>query len=444
MKTLLKTFLIALRNLNRQKRRTFLLGGAIAFGITIVTLINGFAGSFVENVSENFSNILAGHIFVQGVEKTADGKEQWRIADDDILLEIMAEQEMPVTFVSKRSEFTGALIFQGESIRQTVVGVDWDEERYLRERLVLIEGEFENMLATNDRGERNGIILTETIAEALNVELGERIIARMRTIAGQQNVGEFVLAGVSYDPGLFGQLSAYADLSYVNELLTLQPKQYQTLGIFLTDLGLIDQEADQYFEKLGRRVDVFERNTEEEGENPVEALFEQADEEMWSGVRYRLFTLNDVLSEVDEIVRLLNGAALVILLVLFVIIMVGITNTFRMIMYERVKEIGTMRALGMQRERVQILFLLEAFLLAMGGVLFGLVVAGIIMLIMSQIFLGLDSAIFILLKNGYFTFTIRPLQVAMNAGIVAGLTILAAFIPSRKAALMPPVDALRA
>jgi ABC-type lipoprotein release transport system permease subunit len=32
----------------------------------------------------------------------------------------------------------------------------------------------------------------------------------------------------------------------------------------------------------------------------------------------------------------------------------------------------------------------------------------------------------------------------MNAGIVAGLTILAAFIPSRKAALMPPVDALRA
>jgi len=444
VKTLLKTFLIALRNLNRQKRRTFLLGGAIAFGIAIVTLINGFAGSFVENVSENFSNILAGHIFVQGVEKTADGKETWRIADDDILLGIMAEQEMPVTFVSKRSEFTGALIFQGESIRQTVVGVDWDEEQYLRERLVLLEGEFENMLVTNDRGERNGIILTATIAEALNVELGERIIARMRTVAGQQNVGEFVVAGVSYDPGLFGQLSAYADLSYVNDLLTLQPKQYQTLGIFLTDLGLIDEEADRYFEELGRQVSVFERNTEEDGENPVEALFEQADEETWSGVRYRLFTLNDVLSEVDEIVRLLNGAALVILLVLFVIIMVGITNTFRMIMYERVKEIGTMRALGMQRARVQVLFLLEAFLLAMGGVVFGLAVAGVIMLILSQIFLGLDSPIFILLKNGYFTFRILPLQVAMNAGIVAGLTILAAFVPSRKAALMPPVDALRA
>jgi putative ABC transport system permease protein len=439
-----KTILIALRNLNRQKRRSFLLGGAIAFGITIVTLINGFAGSFVENVSENFSNLLAGHIFVEGVEKTDTGREYRRIADADTLLEIVTELEMPVTFFSRRSEFTGALIFQGESIRQSIVGVDWAEEQYFRERLVLVEGSFDNMLRVNDRGERNGVIITEAIAEALNVEVGDRILSRMRTVVGQQNVGEFVLAGISYDPGLFGQLAAYADLSYVNELLTLERDQSQTVGIFLTDIGLIDNEAERYFEQLSRRVNVFERDTQEEGENPVEALFEQADEQTWTGVKYRLYTLNDVLSEVDEIVRLLNGAALVILLILFVIIMVGITNTFRMIMYERVKEIGTMRALGMQRPRVQILFLLEALLLAMGGVIAGLVFAGIVMLILSQINLGLDSGIFILLKNGYFTFTLRPLQVLMNAGIVAGLTILAAFLPSRKAALMPPVDALRA
>lgn len=440
----MKIVLIALRNLNRQKRRTFLLGGAIAFGITIVTLINGFAGSFVENVSENFSNLLAGHIFVEGVEKTPTGREYRRVADDDVILDIVEDLDMPVTFVSRRSEFTGALIFQGESIRQSVVGLDWDDEQYFRERLVLTQGSFDNMVQTNDRGERNGIILTEAIVEALNVELGDRIIARMSTIAGQQNVGEFVLAGISYDPGLFGQLAAYADLSYVNELLTLNPTDSQNIGVFLTNLGLIDAEAERYYAELSSRLDTFEREVQEEGVNPVEALFEQAEEQTWTGVRYRLYTLNDILSEVDEIVRLLNGAALVILLILFVIIMVGITNTFRMIMYERVKEIGTVRALGMQRLRVQVLFLLEAFFLAMGGVFAGLVLAGIIMLILSQINLGLDSAIFILLKNGYFTFTVRPVQVLLNGGIVAILTIAAAFLPSRKAALMPPVDALRA
>lgn len=440
----MKTILIALRNLSRQKRRTFLLGGAIAFGITIVTLINGFAGSFVENVSENFSNLLAGHIFVEGVEKTATGREYRRVPDFDVLLDIIEDLDMPVTFVSRRSEFTGALIFQGESIRQSVVGLDWAKEEYFRERLVLLEGDFDNMLKKNDRGQRNGIILTDAIAQALNVELGDRIIARMRTVNGQQNVGEFVVAGISYDPGLFGQLSAYADLSYVNELLTLDPNDSQNIGMFLTDIGLIDAQADRFYREMSKRLDAFEREVQEDGENPVEALFEQADEQSWTGVRYRLFTLNDILSEVDEIVRLLNGAALVILLVLFVIIMVGITNTFRMIMYERVKEIGTMRALGMQRPRVQTLFLLEAFFLAMGGVLAGLVLASIIMLILSRINLGLDSAIFILLKNGYFTFTVRPVQVLLNGGIVGILTIAAAFLPSRKAALMPPVDALRA
>ena len=130
-------------------------------------------------------------------------------------------------------------------------------------------------------------------------------------------------------------------------------------------------------------------------------------------------------------------------MVLFVIIMVGITNTFRMIMYERVREIGTMRALGMQQDRVLGSFLLEALFLALGGVVAGLAVAGAIMLILGQIYLGLDSPIFILLKNGYFTFTVLPWQVALNTGIVTSLTILAAFFPSRKAARMKPVDALR-
>ena len=65
----MKNIIMALRNLNRQKKRTLLLGGAIAFGLMIVTLLNGFAGSFIENVSENFSHLMAGHIFIDGVEK---------------------------------------------------------------------------------------------------------------------------------------------------------------------------------------------------------------------------------------------------------------------------------------------------------------------------------------------------------------------------------------
>lgn len=440
----MKTVLIALRNLNRQKRRTLLLGGAIAFGVMIVTLINGFAGSFVENVSENFSQLLAGHIFVAGQERLPDGRERLIIPRDDQLLDALQESDLPVVTFSRRSEIQGAVIFQGNSVRQSVVGANWEQEEFLKDRLVLLEGSFENMLRENMDGRRNGIILTQAIADRLNARVDDAILVRMETIDGQQNVGEFRLAAISYDPGLFGQLSAYADIDYVNELLLVPDGSYQTLGIFLEEIAQIEPSVERFYAELSERVNVFERaGPDEQAENPIAALFDEDDDEEWEGTRYRVFTLNDILSEVDQIVNLLNQAAFVILVVLFIIIMVGITNTFRMIMYERVREIGTMRALGMQQRRVLNSFLLEALFLALGGVLAGLFIAGVIMLVLSQIYLGLDSPIFILLKNGYFTFKLLPQQVAGNTLIVASLTILAALLPSRKAARMAPVDALR-
>ena len=212
----------------------------------------------------------------------------------------------------------------------------------------------------------------------------------------------------------------------------------------LNSIDEIDRNAETLYRVLSERLPVFDRAKANAEENPVEALFEQEDEETWEGTRYRFYTLNDVLSQADQIIRILNTTGVVILLVLFVIIMIGITNTFRMIMIERTKEIGTMRALGMQRQGIRSLFLFEALFLALGGALFGLIIAGIAMLVLSRIFWGLDTPIYILLKNGYLTFRLIPIQVLLHFSIVAVLTVLAALIPARNAARLHPVDALRA
>ncbi|MFP4563163.1 MAG: ABC transporter permease [Spirochaetia bacterium] len=435
----MNTIRMALRNLNRQKKRTFLLGGAIAFGILIITMINGFTGSFVENVGENFSHLLAGHIFIDGVEKTEEGEPVSIIRDDTRLVETIEELDVPVRFLTKRSDFNGVLIFQGETLSQNIVGADWQKENYLTERLVLVEGSFENMR------DETGIIISKEVADALNVQLGERILVRLRTARRQQNVGDFTVVAISHDPGLFGSISAYANLEYVNRLLDLDPAEYMTLGIFLEDFTAIDREADRLYRALREKVDVFDREARrKEDQNPLAALFRQAEEETWSGTRYRLMTLNDALEEVQQIVRILDNAGLIIMLILFIIIMVGITNTFRMIIFERIKEIGTMRALGMHRNGVRRLFLLEAVLLSVGGIIAGFILSGIAMLILSNIFWGLESPIYILLKNGYMTFRPGAGRVIINIALVLGLTLLAAFFPTRKAARLEPVDALRA
>lgn len=433
----MNTIRIAFKNLSRQKKRTFLLGSAIAFGVLIITLINGFTGSFVENVGENFSHIFAGHIFIDGVEKSSTGRTLYLVRDETEIIRAIEDLDIEYSYLTRHADFNGTLIFEGESVRQSITGVDWDKESYFAERLMLADGSFDNM------ENRRGVILSEKIADKLNLQVGDGMLVQLRTYTGQQNVGEFVLAAIIRDPGLVGSISGYANMDYVQELMNLGPEEYMTLGIYLPSMDMIDDVAERLYDRLSERVDLFAREGADEEVNPFVAMMNQIEEEEWEGIRYRLYTLNDMLSEVEQIVNVLNTAGLVILLILFIIIMVGITNTFRMVMFERIREIGTMRALGVQQGGIRSLFLSEALFIGLGGALSGLIIAGITMFILSKIFWGMDSPIFILLKNGYMTFKLSFLQTAGNILIVAILTLLAAFFPANKAAKLQPAVALR-
>jgi putative ABC transport system permease protein len=430
-----KLIKLALRNLLRQKRRSILLGSAIAFGILFITLINGFTGSFIENVGENFSHLMAGHIFIDGVEKSPSGKDLYLIDDDTLIMDAIDKSGIEYDFLTKRSEIRGTLLFEGNGINQSIIGADWETENYFKDRIILKEGSFDNL------SDPSGIIVSSKIAERLNVQLGDRVLVKMQTYTGQQTAGDFTIAAISIDTGLFGSISCYANIQYVNELLNIGQDKYLTLGIYLYDLIDTDPASALLLPELEQRISLFSRETTGD-ENPFMAILEQQEEEEWDGVKYRFTTINDLLSEVEEIVRILNIAGLIIMLVLFAIIMVGITNTFRMVMFERIQEIGTMRAVGMHRSEVRVLFLFEAFFLALGGIFAGYILSGITMFIISRVYWGVDTPLFMLLKNGYMTFKISPLQVLLNFVIVTILTLLAAFRPADKAAKLEPALAL--
>ncbi|TFG84563.1 MAG: FtsX-like permease family protein [Spirochaetales bacterium] len=429
---------IAFRNLSRQKKRTFLLGGAIAFGVMIVTLINGFAGAFSANVSENFSHLLAGHVFISGAEKSGDNDVSV-IRDDAALTAAVAESGIPVEYLTRRSEFSGTLIFEGMKIRTSVAGVELEKESYLQDRLMLKAGSWK--AAADPRA----IILSEKIAERLNVDVGDRMLVQMQTVTGQNNVGEFVLAGISYDTGIFGQMLSYAGMAYVNELLGLAPGEYQTMGIMLDSIKTTEGAANAIYAKLAASVSVFARGERDESGSmtPFQALIRQQNNEEWTGVKYRMFTINEILSQVEQIVTALDTAAGVILVVLFIIIMVGIANTFSMVMFERIREIGTMRAIGVQRSGVRSMFLFEALYLAVGGAVAGIAVALLVMAGLSLIDFGMNSPAFLILKNGHLSFFLPPLRALVNILIIALLTLLAVSRPAGAAARLEPAVALR-
>ena len=432
----MNTLRISFRNLSRQKKRSFLLGGAIAFGILIITLVNSFTAGFVENVQENFSHFFAGHVFLTGYEKSPSGRLITVIREDDVLIEAIESLEnLPLQYLSRRSSLEGTLIFEGESIHQEVVGVNWQEEGFLSERLILREGSMEQVLV-----DPRALVLNEKMAARLNVEIGDTLLVQLQTVTGQQNVGELILAATSVDTGFFSAVSAYAHRSHVNRLLNISEDEYISLGLFLKDMLLMEREAQALSGALEEKLSLVPRFS---GPRGFQEQRNQLLEEQWEGTRYQLFTIGDFLEPLNQIASTLNTVGLVVVLILFVIIMVGVTNTFRMIIYERTREIGTMRSLGLQRGGVRGLFLLEALLLSLGGALAGLIAAFLVALILSLINFGTDNQFFIILKNGHLFFKVLPAQIAGNIAVIGVLTLLAALIPASRAAKLDPAHALR-
>lgn len=426
---------IAVRNLNRQKKRSFLLGGAIAFGVLVITLVNGFAGGFVTNIRHNVSQLFAGHLFIQGYEKTASGRLVALVRDEGELRRILAAQELPAISIARRSELDAALIFAGESVRQQVVGVDWQEADFLRGRLALRAGSVEQLLA-----HPNAVVLNENVAAQLNVAVGDTMLVQTQTATGQQNVGEFLLAATSVDTGLFSGISAYAHRSYVNELLDIAPDAYLTLGILLEDMDTMDTEGDRLYAALAAELDMAPRFEGEDGFREVRRELLQSE---WQGTRYQLTTINDFLAGINDVARTMQIAGGVVAAILFLIVAVGITNTFRMVVYERTREIGTMRALGLQQRQARRLFLVEAVLLALGGAVAGLVLAVVARYFLQLIDLGTDTPLFIFLADGHLSF---PVDLRFLAGYLLAVTVvtlIAALFPANRAARLDPASALR-
>jgi ABC-type antimicrobial peptide transport system permease subunit len=132
-----------------------------------------------------------------------------------------------------------------------------------------------------------------------------------------------------------------------------------------------------------------------------------------------------------------------VLIILLAIIVVGIMNTMWIAIRERTREIGTLRAIGMQREQVVRQFLLEALMLGLlgtlGGAALGAIAAGSINA--AQIPVPLAGQIFLLSNHFFIAVHLKALVGSVIA--ITVVTGLAALFPSLRAAQLEPVTAMQ-
>lgn len=437
-------FKIANRNVTRQKRRSNMLAISIAFGTMIIILLQSLTSGLVTNTQKSITTAMGGHIYISGDELLESGKIVSRISDTKILQDaLLSVDSSLIKDYQKRSVVTGSLIFHSsKSGRASVVGVDWNHEKSLHYELNIIEGNLDKIY------DPSSIVLSKEAYEDLGAGIGDKIIFNFQTVTGQENVEEYNIIAVAESNMSFGISSSYVSIVGLNNALGLGADEFQTLNIELYNGNKIDLVQNQ-----------LEKSIEEEGgtlPTPISKedtamntfgfnIFQTNMEQEWTGTRFTVTNLNDFLDIILQVINIINAISFVIFLIMILITMLGLVNTFRMIMNERVLEIGTMRAMGMQKKDVKKLLHLEGVLLATRGVVYGIIVELLLSRIISLFsFKGSDNpALQLLLKDGHISFPIQILYTLFVAALVMAISLFAISQPVRKALKKSVADELR-
>ena len=146
------------------------------------------------------------------------------------------------------------------------------------------------------------------------------------------------------------------------------------------------------------------------------------------------------LSPFANLARMIDVMTLFIKIVLVSIVLVSVMNVMIMAVYERIREIGTIAAIGTPPGRILALFLGEGMLLGIFGTLLGTLIS------LAAIY-GLNiwhvTFAFGQQKNLVLAPQIAGSDVLTIAGLVIGVAILASLQPAWKASRLDPIMALR-
>ncbi|GAB2753067.1 ABC transporter permease [Nocardioides pakistanensis] len=139
----------------------------------------------------------------------------------------------------------------------------------------------------------------------------------------------------------------------------------------------------------------------------------------------------------QEILGFLNTFLLVFATVAMIVGTFLIINTFSILVAQRSRELALLRALGASRRQVNRSVLTEALVIGLIGSTVGLGAGFLLALGLKALFgaIGLD------LSNAEFPVELRTVVVSYVVGIV--VTMLAAYLPARRASRIPPVAAMR-
>lgn len=425
-------FLIAIRNLAQHRKRTFLLGGAIA-GVTalLVTLLCLSSGVHA-TLLESATTLATGHLNVGGFYKVTAGQSAPVVTQYQKLTEIVKKTLPDVDFIAPRGRGWAKMVSETKSMQVAIGGLTIQSEPGFKRVVRVLEGNLD------DLAKPNTVLIFKEQAKKLSVKVGDVVVISSQTTRGVSNTIDVQVAAIADDMGILSSWNIFIPEASLRQLSQFNDETTGALHIMLKDMRRIPQDMDllrKAFTDAG--FILMDREAK-----PFWQKFESVNREDWTGQKLDITTWEEEMSFFKWTVAGIDGLMTILTSVLLVIIAVGIMNSLWIAIRERTREIGTLRAIGMQRLRVLAMFVIEAFTLGSLGTVVGAIVGMLGVAIVNAARIPVPEGARLFLMSNQVKLAVEPSHILVGMAIITACTTLISIIPSIYAARLKPITAM--
>ena len=395
--------------------RSLVVMGAIAVGIWAALSLTGFATGMVKSYVNNAVQNIVSHIQVHQPEFLDENEVKYNIPDAEAV-EQAIRAEPGVKAVSVRSVVNGMISSSKGARGVSIKGVIPEEEarvNALDENIV--EGDY-----LFGEG-RNPILVSSELAKKLNVKVRSKVVLNFQDRGGSITAAAFRIVGIfDTDNNPFDLSHVFVRRNDLNSLLIPAADSSLAVEGLAHEIALMVDDI--------RQVNLIAASLSSKFPN------------------LKVQTYREISPDLELYEGQIKNISLIYLTVIMLALVFGIINTMLMAVLERIKELGMLMAIGMNKLRVFLMIVLESILLGLVAMPVGLLLGYITIeyvgangIDMSMYAKGLES--FGMSSIIYFELDpIVYLQVAVGVFLTA---ILASIYPALKAIRLKPVEALR-
>lgn len=404
---------IAIRNLVRYRRRTLLTASLITIGVVFVIVFIAVSGSFKNMMIGQITDSMLGHIQIH--------KKGYVSSIDNLPLNL-ALKEAAVKVIG--AALDGMPNVEAYSVRIKFGGMfsNFAETTNIRLNAVYPEKEFKTVPLLIDRIidgkkglQRGEIFIPELLAKGMNVKPGDTAVIIATNRDGSVNGKQFIVTGVLGSLSGPGGRDGYIHYEDGVELLRMGEPEASEIAVRLKDFGAL-YKAEAMMKKL---------------------LVKNANGDIAGLLEVHTW---ETLSPFFNIAKMIDVMTVFIRIMLVAIVLVSIMNVMIMAVYERIREIGTIAAIGTMPGKILSMFMVEGLCLGAAGSVLGGIIGVIVVFAINiakvKFNFGMQTGL--VLKA-----SVNPSDLFAISIIVIIISLIASLQPAFKASRMEPITALR-